>query len=79
MEGGAAAVNGFNHFVLCGGFALGGVTVVCVEDDVGMLVNCCIIEVELSEAADVSGDGVKQMTFEGAQAGWVIRTQDRSC
>lgn len=59
------AVDVFNSFVVCRGFALGGLTVVCFEYDEGMLVAAGFTEAKSSEAAEVIGDVIERVKFEG--------------
>lgn len=46
-------VDGFDNCVVCAGFSLGGLAIVCFEEIAGVLVDAWVTELELSEAADV--------------------------
>lgn len=76
MQGGAEAVKSVDGFVVCGGYTLGGLAVVCFEKDAGMFVDACFIEVESPEAANVIDSTVKEMGLESAYVLGVVETQD---
>lgn len=65
--------------MVCDEFALGGLAVVCPEENVGIFVEACFIEVKSSRAADVVDDVADKIEFEGAWVGGVVRPQDRDC
>lgn len=64
MEGSAVAGNGFDNFVMCGGLAPGGLTVVCSEKKESLFVNACLVEVESSKMENVIDDMVAEVEFE---------------
>lgn len=64
MQSGAGTVDGFRTFVVCSGFALRGLTVVWLEEDVGMFVDVFIIEMESFKATDVIDDVVGEVELE---------------
>lgn len=66
METGAGVVDGVDSFVKCGRFALGGLAVVCLEENVGVSVEAYVIELESSEATDIIRDVIEKVKFEGA-------------
>lgn len=66
VEGGVRVVNIFDGFVVCGGFELGASAALCLEEDVGTVVDPYVIEVEFSEAATVIDVVVKELHLEGA-------------
>lgn len=43
------AADGFASFVVCSGFAVGGLAVVCVKEDASTFVDACVIEVGFSK------------------------------
>lgn len=64
VDGGAGAVHVFDSFVMCGRFALKGLTKLCPEKDAGMLVDGCFSKVQSSKAVDVTNDAVDEVEFE---------------
>lgn len=61
---------------MCGGLALGGSAVVCLEENTGMFVDPWIIEVKSSEAGDFIDYAVKKLGSEDAQIRKALGTQD---
>lgn len=61
MEGGAGVVDCFDSFVMSGGTEPGGLAVVSLEKDVGMLEDACVVETESSRVADVTDDTVEDV------------------
>lgn len=45
MDGEVEAVNGSDSFMVCVEFALGGLAVMCLQDDEGMFGDACVSEV----------------------------------
>lgn len=66
MDGGARAFDGFDGFVMSGGFLLRALAVVGLGEDVGMFINACVIEVKSSTAANVFDDVVLEVEPESA-------------
>lgn len=60
----AGALESFGSSTACREFALGGSAVVRLKEDAFMFADACIIDVESSEAADVTGDVVEKVKFE---------------
>lgn len=60
------AVDGFDSSVVCGGSSLGGLLVVCLKQDVGVLLYANTIELESSEAANIVSDEVAEEELKGA-------------
>lgn len=52
VEVGAGAVDGFHSFVVCGRSALGSLAVMCLEENVGIFADACVVRVKSSERAD---------------------------
>lgn len=52
-------VDSFDCLVVRGGFAPGFLAVMGPEEDVGMLLNACVVEMESSQAADVVYDVIE--------------------
>lgn len=65
VERGAGAVDGFESFVMCCVPVLGSLAVASLEKDADMLADAGVIEVESPRAANVIGDAVEEMEFEG--------------
>lgn len=59
-------VDGGDGFVVCSRFALGGLAVLCLENDVDMFADACVIEVKFSETVDAIGDVVEEVESEVA-------------
>lgn len=76
MEDGVRAIDGFDSFEACSGFAPEGFAVLCLDEDVGTFVNACLLEVEFPEAADVIDDVVKKVGLEDPQGGGVVEAQE---
>lgn len=64
MGGEAEAVDGSESFLVCCGFSLGSLVAVCLEDDVRMFIEACVIEVDSAEAVDIMNDLVREVEFE---------------
>lgn len=64
VEGGAGALHGSDTIVLCDGFWSEGLGVVCLIEDVSMLVEACASKTEFSEATDGIDDLVEEAQFQ---------------
>lgn len=53
-----------DSFAVCGGFSIDSLTVMCLEEDVGMLVDARSTKVVLYRAADVIYEVVENVDFE---------------
>lgn len=51
-------------YAVCGGSALGGLAILCLEEDLRMFVDACVTGGKSSDAADVIDDVVKRMELE---------------
>lgn len=60
MDGEAGVVDGFDSYVMCRGFALDGLAVMCSGEVASMLVDACVIQVKSSEEAGVIDDVVQE-------------------
>lgn len=63
-ENRAGVVDGFHVFVVWSGSALRGLTVVCLEKNVGMFVDACVNEVGFSETADFIHKVIEMVVLE---------------
>lgn len=68
MEGEVGAVDSFDSFVVCSTFEHRGLAIVCLEKNIGMLVDACITEVKSSEAANVIDSTVEEIVVQFAEA-----------
>lgn len=66
MADGVGAVDGSDSFVVCSVFAPEGPVVVGPDEKLGLPADVDIVEVELSEAADVIDDMFKELRFQSA-------------
>lgn len=55
--------------MVCGGFALGGLEIVCFEADVGTPEDACVIELETVVAANFTDDVFEEVKLEHAEVG----------
>lgn len=60
----AGIVDGFHNDVVCGGLALKVLAVMCLKENLRMFVAACIIEVELSKAADFIDDVLEKRALD---------------
>lgn len=64
MEGKIQVVKGFDSFMRCGGFALEGLAIKCLEEDLGVFVDACVIKVASLEAPGIIDDVNEEAEFE---------------
>lgn len=50
--------------MVCGSSALGCLAAGCLEEDVGMFLGACVIEVKLSNAAEILDDEMREAESE---------------
>lgn len=62
--GRAETFDGFDRIVVSAGIALGGLAVVCLEENVCKFVDACVTGVKSSKAADVINDRVEEVRLE---------------
>lgn len=64
VKDGARAIDGCDVFVVCGGFAHGGLVAVCLEENVFIFAYVCVTELEFFKATNFIRDVIEDMKFE---------------
>lgn len=63
--------------MVCGGFAVGGLSIAWSEGNAGVFVDTHVTEVELLEAVNAIDDVFKKMESEGTQTGEAVGAQHK--
>lgn len=68
-----------DSFLVCGGFATGYLTLLSLEEDLGVLADAFFITVGSSKVADVSDDVAKKLKSRSVHAVGVTRARAEGC